>query len=172
MNPPRRLEKIFDTLGMLGLMMRSKRISSFDAIRANRAWGPAVEQFDLSVLAVPSSAKTDEQVKLSVALRNGTGREIRHSVPAWLSYFELEIVRPSGAPAVKTAYGQALLGSSSTNPAVNAVISPSTPLHVELPLSDIYDLSEAGAYRITASCAVPLSGARCRSNETLFVRTG
>lgn len=173
MQPPRWLEKILDTLGMLGLMMRSKRISSYEAVSANREWGPEVDSFDLSILAVPASAKAGESVKLSVALRNGTGQEVRLRVPAWLSYFELEIVTPTGVQAAKTSYGRALLESPSTNAAVTAVISPATPLHLELPLSDIYDLNSVGTYRITASCLVPGSpaGAKCQSNQTTALRT-
>jgi hypothetical protein len=166
-----RLTRILDTLGMLGLLMRSRRVSNFDETSANREWGPAIEGFALSILASPDTAGPEEPVKLLLALRNGDGREIQAAVPAWLSYFELRIAGPTGALAERTAYGLAVL-SSSADSSMIVVFSPERPQYVEFPLSDIYGMTAPGTYRVSASCPVPASasGAKCQSNEVMIER--
>ncbi len=166
------IDSVLDVLGLIGFTVRSDRKKGAWKKLDDRVWGTPVAGFSLSAQLRPAQALRTESVKAAVAIRNATGADVHERIPDWVHYFAITVIDPSGVPLQLSAFGQRVMGSGSGTK-IAAVFPAAVPVQNELPLSDLFDLSRSGVYRIAVSCAVPGSDGRehCESNPVELIRS-
>lgn len=171
MNFRRSVNNILDMLGLIGFTVRSDRKKGAWKDLSNRVWGVSSEHFALSVQVRPSESRVRTPVRMIIALRNESEKEVSVDIPGWLGYFHIAVLNVEGRELEPTVFGSRTLRRED-GAKRRVAVSPAEPVQIEVPLSDIFDLDIPGNYAIEVSCVAPgsASGARCQSNSVSIRR--
>ena len=152
--------KLFDILANMGIWIRLNDKRTEPPSEEGRAWGEPAGNFALSL-----ASRGDENV--SILIKNLGVSVVHAQLPGWLQYLKVEINGPDGAPVALKPFGKQALNDPHLAKPVERVFPAGKYLATDIPVGALYDMHQAGSYRVRVSCPVPgeASSPQVYSNE-------
>ena len=149
------LEAILKFLAKMGLTLRGDPPRTIDM--TDRAWGPAINGFSLSVRAI-SQIDPDQIAAVSVVMKNSGNEKVPFTIPGWMAFYSVRIEAPL------TAYGRSLLRPGQRRETLEIVLGPGDATATDIPVASIYNLNRRSIYSVSVTCTLP-GGEELTSNE-------
>lgn len=121
------------------------------ASQAEIAWGPPAEGCKLGLQTRKQNYSPGDAVMLAVVLRNDGQHSVWHVLLHPLVEYKIEVLLPDGKRAPLTLYGQLLTEASRNTGAAKHELRPGEEIQQTYVLSQLYDMTLPGEYRITAT---------------------
>jgi len=141
----------FAILLALGVSLAFALTAEAEEKPAESAWGPSVEGFRLSLRSSQAQYAPGDKIEVQLVLQNvdSKKRVVARSRP--LRVHEFQIIGPDGKLVLLTTQGMAILRATRYSSFSLMDLEPKEEHSASLELSDIYDLTNRGEYRVLAS---------------------
>lgn len=154
-------ENFYNFLANLGLVLRDDPPKVVDL--SGRAFGAVAGGLALSIREIPRH-DPDEQVLLSVIIKNAGPERKAFVIPGWLFFYNIEAAGEDGSAAPLTFYGNQLLKAKKPTERIELSLGPNEARETDLPLGALYSMRRGSIYRVRVSCR-PADGEPVISNE-------
>ena len=157
--------RFYNFLANLGLVLRDDPPKVVDL--TGREWGVTVNGFVLSIRQIPKH-DPDEQVVISVVIRNAGSERRTFIVPGWMFFYEVEITAQDGSEVARTFYGNQFLRAERKTERLEVSLDAGEARETDFPLGALYAMRRGESYRASVRCKLE-DGIMATSNEIVVL---
>jgi len=144
--------KLFDSFlevaGNLGFLVGDNDRRRVRARKERRSWGTEMDGLAVSIAASTLELKSDDSLRIEIALRNTSSQPRIVRLSAWLRFFSLQITDTTGQPADLSSFGRSQFEAAEAAPEHDHALLPGAILEAEIPAGVLYNLKHRGVYTL------------------------